>query len=201
MTRAELIEAIIEANLTPEERKARRKKWAKRAAIGAGSAAALAAGVHYGPKLYRANQQRIIRNRVHDNIAQSIRARKSHGTPASVRNWYDPIHWEHGGEETKAYNRKNIEQEYTQRKVAQWAHDRMMWGGGREEYEKIKDKPGKRPAFAKSLIRHVEKHPKKYKRKGIEGARGEHPVEVRRHRSTRRKWLVLKRPHVARHIK
>jgi len=35
MTREDLIEAIVEASLTPEQKKARRKKWGKRAGIGA----------------------------------------------------------------------------------------------------------------------------------------------------------------------
>lgn len=39
MTREELIETILEAALTPEQKKARRKKWAKRAAIGVGAGA------------------------------------------------------------------------------------------------------------------------------------------------------------------
>ena len=67
MTREELIEIIVEdtKKLSPAEKKARRKKWAKRAAVGVGVAGLAVAGAHYGPKVRHALSQRKIRDRVY----------------------------------------------------------------------------------------------------------------------------------------
>ena len=79
MTREELIEAIVKAKLTPEERKARRKKWAKRAAVGVGAVAATGVAAHYGAKGYaRRKDRKSTSKRVQDNIWRSRSGRRSH---------------------------------------------------------------------------------------------------------------------------
>jgi hypothetical protein len=195
-----------EAKLSPQERKARRKRIAKRVAIGAGVVGVGVAAAHYGPKIHRAYGQRKIRNRVYDNIARSQRARRSHGVSPPSTIWDHPIFheyeksefWDTAAKKSEAADlKRRRERAATWRKVGQWSHDTMISLDGLAGQEKAK-KTGKLNPSAKSLVRHVgKKPPETYTRKGVEGARGEYPIFV--DSVTKRKKRFLRKDKIRTH--
>ena len=177
MTRAELIEAIIEdtKNLSPEERKARRKKWAKRAAIGAGAVGAGIAGAYYGPKLHHMYGQRKIKQRVMGNIARQREARQT--KPHEV-----------------------VQQNPDKRRVGWWANENAVFLDLKQGQPSNAVNVMQQPSW-KALHRHVKKHTKtrQYNQYWDDNPKPQHPTRAEIHSDDRTVLdRVLRRKRVSR---